>query len=141
VEDPIRVGIEVSAAKLDVAIDFGRDPVWTGSFENDAAGHRGLLRALARKHRNVRVCLEATGVYHLDLSSDKQLHVEGSDAWLVLGGDDRGHVESAAQVAVAEERSMACCTTIGTSRESNSSQWRPDAEESICGWPLSCGRR
>jgi transposase len=68
VEDPIRVGIDVSAATLDVAIDSGRGPVWTGSFENDAAGHQRLLRVLTKKRRIVRVCLEATGVYHLDVA-------------------------------------------------------------------------
>jgi transposase len=68
VKDPIRAGIDVSAATLDVAIDSGRGPVWTGSFENDAAGHQRLVRVLRKRRRLVRVCLEATGVYHLDLA-------------------------------------------------------------------------
>jgi transposase len=68
VKEPICVGIDVSAVTLDVAIDFGRGNVWTGSFENDAAGHQRVLRALSKKGRAVRVCLEATGVYHLDLA-------------------------------------------------------------------------
>jgi hypothetical protein len=39
VNDRIYVGIDVSAATLDVAIDRGRGEVWTGRFENSAAGH------------------------------------------------------------------------------------------------------
>ena len=66
VKQPIHAGIDVSAATLDVAIERGRGAVWTGSFENTAAGHQRLIRALSKQGRVVRVCLEATGVYHLD---------------------------------------------------------------------------
>ncbi len=61
------VGIDVSARELAVAIDRGRSPVWDGSFANDATGHRNLLKRLTRRGATVRVCVEATGVYHLDL--------------------------------------------------------------------------
>ena len=37
-------------------------------FANTAAGHKALLRALTRKGRRVRVVLEATGLYGLDLA-------------------------------------------------------------------------
>jgi transposase len=66
VKDQIFVGIDVSAATLDVAIDRGRAAVWTGRFENNAAGHNRLIRVLSKKGQAVRVCVEATGVYHLD---------------------------------------------------------------------------
>lgn len=60
------VGIDVSAKELVVAVDNGRGPTRSLSFPNDAAGHRTLVRRLTRTGAEVRVCLEATGVYHLD---------------------------------------------------------------------------
>jgi transposase len=66
VKDQILVGIDVSAATLDVAIDRGRGETWTGRFENNAAGHKHLIQMLSKKGQAVRVCVEATGVYHLD---------------------------------------------------------------------------
>lgn len=65
-KDPIYVGIDVSAGTLDVAIDRGHGQIWTGRFENSAAGHQRLVRMLSKKGQAVRVCVEATGVYHLD---------------------------------------------------------------------------
>lgn len=60
-------GIEVSARELVVA--------WAGQkgeqlrrFANTAVGHRTLLRTLTRGGKRVRVCLEATGLYGLDLA-------------------------------------------------------------------------
>jgi transposase len=64
----VLVGIDVSAASLDVAIDRGRGALWTGAFDNDPSGHRKLLRVLTKRGARVHVCLEATGVYHLELA-------------------------------------------------------------------------
>jgi transposase len=64
----ILCGIDVSAKSLDVAIDAGRGAIWTGVFENTASGHRKLSRKLGATRRRVRVVVEATGVYHLDLA-------------------------------------------------------------------------
>jgi transposase len=61
-------GIDVSAATLDVAIEVRRGAVWTGRFDNDATGHRQLVRVLKKKGPSARVVLEATGVYHLDVA-------------------------------------------------------------------------
>jgi transposase len=68
VKGMIYCGIDVSSRTLDVAIDVGRGPVWTGVFDNTESGHRKLVRKLGGKHRGVRVVVEATGVYHLDLA-------------------------------------------------------------------------
>jgi transposase len=68
VKKRVLVGVDVSAATLDVAIDRVRGAVWTGRFDNDVAGHRRLIRVLKKKGSTVRVVLEATGVYHLDLA-------------------------------------------------------------------------
>ncbi len=61
------VGIDVSARELAVAMDRGLGPVWEGTFANAAAGHRNLMKRLTRRGASVRVCVEATGIYHLDL--------------------------------------------------------------------------
>ena len=60
-------GIDVSAKELVVAIDPGNGRLWEGVFANDAVGRRQLTRRLTRTKATARVCVEATGVYHLDL--------------------------------------------------------------------------
>jgi transposase len=59
--------IDVSAKELVVAIDSGSQGVWEGVFSNDRAGHRKLVARLTRAKSPARVCVEATGIYHLDL--------------------------------------------------------------------------
>jgi transposase len=59
------VGIDVAAREVVVALE-GRTEVL--SFGNDRSGHVRLLRGLKRRAGKVRVCLEATGIYHLDLA-------------------------------------------------------------------------
>jgi transposase len=60
-------GVEVSARELVVARK-GKAGVQLTRFANTAAGHRQLLRALTRGGQRVRVVLEATGLYALDLA-------------------------------------------------------------------------
>lgn len=62
------VGIDVSARSLDVALERGKASRQDLVFENTAEGHRKLAKKLTRGGMRARVCLEATGVYHLDLS-------------------------------------------------------------------------
>lgn len=59
-------GIEVSAGELVVALEEkgGR----LRRFANTAAGHRALLRTLTRGGKRVRVVMEATGLYGLDIA-------------------------------------------------------------------------
>jgi transposase len=59
------VGIDVSARDLTVAIEGHAERL---VFSNDAAGHERLVRRLRRRSTRTRVCLEATGIYHLDLA-------------------------------------------------------------------------
>lgn len=66
--EQVAVGIDVSARTFDVRAR-SRSGEWTGTFDNDARGHRRLIAKLTKKRgRGARVCLEATGVYHLDLA-------------------------------------------------------------------------
>lgn len=61
-------GIEVSAKELVVALRRGEQDLPLKSFPNTPEGHRDVVRYLARKGRLVRVCMESTGVYGLDLA-------------------------------------------------------------------------
>ena len=60
-------GVDVGSKELVVAIEPASGQIWEGSFTNDAAGHRQLIRRLTRSRATARVCVEATGIYHLDL--------------------------------------------------------------------------
>jgi transposase len=65
----ITAGIDVSAKELVVVVQTkphaGANKPKT--FENNAQGHQTLIHAL-KKRKVERVCIEATGVYHLDLA-------------------------------------------------------------------------
>jgi len=63
----VRVGIDVGAKELMVAIRKNGTALKAQSFANTAADHARLIRALA-KYPDLIVCLEATGLYHLDLA-------------------------------------------------------------------------
>ena len=63
----ISAGIDVSAKELVVVIK-NKDKVGkTLIYENDFKGHKVLIKNLRQKKVS-RVCLEATGIYHLDVS-------------------------------------------------------------------------
>jgi transposase len=61
-------GLEVSARELVVAMAGKKGEVVLRRFVNTAAGHRALLHALTRGSQRVSVCMEATGVYGLDVA-------------------------------------------------------------------------
>lgn len=61
-------GIDVGASTLAVAYERPGAGVLTQSWPNTAAGHRDLVRVLQRASAPVRVSLEATGGYWLDLA-------------------------------------------------------------------------
>src|SRR5512138_767675 len=65
--DGIFAGIDVSARELVVALWSGAAQEEICTFANTAAGHQQLLRYLRRRRHPVRVCLEASGNYSLDL--------------------------------------------------------------------------
>jgi transposase len=70
-------GIEVSAKELVVALENeGRSRLY--QFANTGTGHKTLLRTLTRGGRRVRVVMEATGLYGLDvaLALSKEAGVE-----------------------------------------------------------------
>ena len=61
------VGIDVSAKDLAVAVGTGDQVEAVRNFANSAAGHQQLLRHIRRGRQRVRVCVEASGNYSLDL--------------------------------------------------------------------------
>jgi transposase len=69
VQETIYCGIDVSAKSLTVAIQRVHQPVEQRSFPNASVGHKALIVWLLRKAKSpVRVLLEATGIYSLDLA-------------------------------------------------------------------------
>jgi transposase len=61
-------GIDVSASSLAVALIELDDCSAQREFANNASGHKALLGWLGKRNALVRVSLEATGVYSLDLA-------------------------------------------------------------------------
>ena len=61
-------GIDVSAKELVVALIRGRGEKVNLTVPNTGEGHDTLLRALRLKGGAIRVVVEATGTYHLDLA-------------------------------------------------------------------------
>lgn len=61
-------GIEVSAKELVVALEREGQRMALKTFNNDPQAHQAIVCHLRRAGRTVRVCLESTGVYGLDLA-------------------------------------------------------------------------
>jgi len=61
-------GIDVSAATLAVAVIEPDQPLQQRQFPNRASGHKALIGWLGKCQARVRVSLEATGIYSLDLA-------------------------------------------------------------------------
>ncbi len=61
-------GIDVSAAQLVVALEGEGSRGLQRSFPNRASGHQALILWLQNRGTRIRVCLEATGLYSLDLA-------------------------------------------------------------------------
>ncbi len=71
-------GIDVSASSLSVALIEPDRCVSQRTFANSASGHKALVGWLGGGHAKVRVSLEATGIYSLDLALalDAAAHIE-----------------------------------------------------------------
>lgn len=65
---PLHVGIDVGSRELVVALEAKGGEIQQLSYSNDPSGHKKLVARLVRTRRPVRVVLEATGVYGLDLA-------------------------------------------------------------------------
>src|SRR5882724_10764158 len=83
-------GIDVSARELSVALRRGKgeDKPAIAKFSNHHAGHKALIAHLFRGGRRVRVCLEASGNYSLDLALTLQAHRQVEIVSSIRGGHD-----------------------------------------------------
>jgi len=63
-----RVGVDVSARELVVAIEASGRREAPIVFSNDAAGHRRLIQRATKRGASAQVVLESTGTYGLDLA-------------------------------------------------------------------------
>lgn len=61
-------GIDVSARTLAAALIGGKESLARREFSNSPEGHKALLSWLRRNCAQVRISLEATGIYSLDLA-------------------------------------------------------------------------
>jgi transposase len=68
IQETMYCGIDVSAKSLTVAIQRVAQPVEQRSFSNNPIGHKALIVWLRKAKSPVRVSLEATGIYSLDLA-------------------------------------------------------------------------
>jgi transposase len=68
IQERLNCGIDVSAKSLTVSIQRVGQPGERKSFPNNPNGHRTLIVWLRKAKSPVRVSLEATGIYSLDLA-------------------------------------------------------------------------
>ena len=61
------VGVDVSARTLSVKGRRAKAPE-EGEFDNTVEGHKRLIAWATKGGRHARFCVEATGVYHLELA-------------------------------------------------------------------------
>jgi transposase len=75
-------GIDVSAKTLSVAVSEQEQVFQQREFANSTSGHQLLILWLAKRKKQVRVSLEATGIYSLDVAL--ALHAVGGIEVAVL---------------------------------------------------------
>ena len=62
------VGIDVGCKELVMVVRHNDKSRKARSFCNTADGHQKIIKALSSPKKKVKICLEATGIYHFDLS-------------------------------------------------------------------------
>lgn len=67
-EDFLCCGFDVSATQLVAALEAEGSRGLQRSFPNHARGHQALIVWLQKNRTRIRICLEATGLYSLDLA-------------------------------------------------------------------------
>ncbi|MCU1252165.1 MAG: hypothetical protein JWQ49_5194 [Edaphobacter sp.] len=114
IQETLYCGIDVSAKSLTVAIQRAGQPVEQRSFPNNPNGHRALIVWLRKAKSPVRVSLEATGIYSLDLAFALDV-AEGIEVvvlnpkvdWVAHSGLDPAHEISGSSVRKASRISRA----------------------------------
>ncbi len=62
-----QVGIDISNEVFDATMQQGSSVI-RKQFSNTKTGHRQFIRWALRQANSARICLEATGIYHLQLA-------------------------------------------------------------------------
>lgn len=62
------VGIDVGSKELVVAMKMYNKSIHHGTFDNTSLGHKKLLKFITKNGSKAKICLEATGIYHFDIS-------------------------------------------------------------------------
>ena len=61
-------GIDVGNKELVIVVSINGKTGKAKTYENTAFGHKAIIQLLSKLKGETRVCLEATGIYHLDLA-------------------------------------------------------------------------
>ena len=61
-------GIDVSYKDVVIVVSVNGKARKAKTFENTASGHKTIIKSLSKLKGDVRVCIEATGIYHFDLA-------------------------------------------------------------------------
>ncbi|MCK5355274.1 MAG: IS110 family transposase [Methyloprofundus sp.] len=62
------IGIDVGAEELVIVVRIKGRARQAKTFKNTASGHQAIIQLLSKLKGEIRVCLEATGIYHFDLA-------------------------------------------------------------------------
>lgn len=97
-------GIDVSAATLAAAVHQEDQRFEQRVFNNNASGHKALIAWLHKRKARVRVSLEATGIYSLDLA----MALDRADGIEVAVLNPKLVHRFAADTATVEDRLSGC---------------------------------
>jgi transposase len=78
---PVLAGIDISAKTLDVSLERPAGGRESGQFANDAKGHRALWGFLRKRGKQIRILIEATGTYGIDLA--RALFDKGAEVMVI----------------------------------------------------------
>ena len=119
-------GIDVGCDELVVTIDDGSGRAAHHRFANDAGGHTKLVRALTKNGGSARVCLEATGVYSLEVS----LALHHADRVEVMVANPRAVRDFAgARLARSKTDALDADVLVEFARRMPFEPWQPPAVE------------
>lgn len=130
----IACGVEVSARELVVVWNGSKGEAVLRRFANTAAGHKQLLHALTRGSQRVSVCMEATGVYGLDLA----LFLSAQERMRVMVANPRA-VRHFAQAMMRRSKSDALDAVVLWEfvQRMPFVEWRRPTEKTLALWALS----
>lgn len=120
------VGIDVSKDTLDVSKQRGDEGVERGQFGNEHTEWRKLLRWASKGVSTVRVVLEATGVYHLDLALF--LHAQENVEVMVVNPRAARHFAEAA-MRRAKTDAISADVLVAFARGMAFTPWKPPRSE------------